>query len=383
MKQGTGKTRVAIELANSTDATLVVFIVPHALKYNTEVEISKWKLDKPYIVETYQGIAMSDNRYMKLLEDMKPHKCMVIADESTFIKNGKSKTFERILKIRDLSEYRLILNGTPITKDEWDLYYQMEFLSPKILKMNRQEFLSTFFKKVKFKRKGEREREFYKFSDVNVEYLQKLISPYTFYVDLDFEFKETEKAITIVGDVDIEYAEAKRELLENLKYGIDNIVLHLRKMEVIVFNDDYRLKEMAKHITGQCIVFCNFRHEIETLHSMVDSYMIHGDTKNRNEIIEQFKHDDKPLFIMLGIGAYGHNLQFCNRIIFSSITFDYGKIEQAMYRIKRLGQTKDIEYTYLKSHYGLYNMIEDNLTKKQTLHDLIIDKLGSDEFERL
>lgn len=383
MKQGTGKTRVAIELANSTDATLVVFIVPHALKYNTEVEISKWKLDKPYIVETYQGIAMSDNRYMKLLEDMKPHKCMVIADESTFIKNGKSKTFERILKIRDLSEYRLILNGTPITKDEWDIYNQMEFLSPKILRMNRQEFLNTFFKKVKFKRKGERERQFYKFSDVNLEYLQKLISPYTFYVDLDFEFEETEKDIMIVGDVDIEYAEAKRELLESLKYGIDNIVLHLRKMEVLVFNDDYRLKEMAKHISGQCVVFCNFRHEIETLHSLVDSYMIHGDTKNRNEIIERFQHDDKPLFIMLGIGAYGHNLQFCNRIIFSSITFDYGKIEQAMYRIKRLGQTKDIEYTYLKSHYGLYNMIEDNLTKKQTLHDLIIDKLGSDEFERL
>ena len=93
MKQGTGKTRVAIDLANSTDATLVVFIVPHALKNNTKLEINKWGLKKPYLIETYQGVAMSDNRYVGLIERIKGEKVMIVADESIFIKNELSKTW--------------------------------------------------------------------------------------------------------------------------------------------------------------------------------------------------------------------------------------------------------------------------------------------------
>ncbi|MGF3182323.1 SNF2-related protein [Facklamia sp. P12934] len=381
MKQGTGKTRVAIELANSTDADLIVFIVPHALKTNLLEEIDKWGLSKDYLIESYQGVSMSDNRYMKLLEKMQDKRCMVIADESMFIKNEQSKTFQRMIKIRDLSEYRLILNGTPISKDEWDLYNQMEFLSPRILKMTRKDFLKTFFTHVKYKRKNEKPKKFYKFSKVNVDYLKRLIEPYTFYVDLDFKLKETNHSIQIQGAVDRQYQLAKNTLLENLALGEDFIVKALRNMEVIIFNDDHRLNEIAKHIKGQCVVFCNFRYEIETLHKLVGGYMIHGGIKNRDTILNEFKKDNQPLFIMSGIGAFGHNLQFCNRVMFSSISFDYSKVEQALYRIKRLGQTKDIEYTYFESNYGIYTMIKENISKKKTLHDLIIEKLGDDRFE--
>ena len=145
MKQGTGKTRVALELANNTKCELVLFIVPHSLISNTVNEIKKWRLNKKYLIETYQGISMSDKRYLQLLNKIKNGNTLVIADETIFIKNENSKIFKRMLKIRDLTQYRLILNGTPITKNEWDLFNQMEFLSPLILKMTRQDFLNKFF----------------------------------------------------------------------------------------------------------------------------------------------------------------------------------------------------------------------------------------------
>ena len=60
---------------------------------------------------------------------------------------------------------------------------------------------------------------------------------------------------------------------------------------------------------------------------------------------------------------------------FASLTFDYAKVDQAMSRIKRLGQDRDIEYIYFTSNLGIYNMIQDNITKKQRLKELIIDKI--------
>ncbi|AXF53543.1 hypothetical protein [Streptococcus phage 94] len=48
-------------------------------------------------------------------------------------------------------------------------------------------------------------------------------------------------------------------------------------------------------------------------------------------------------------------------------------------RIKRLGQENDIEYTYFTSNLGIYNMINENITKKQTLKELIVDKIEKGE----
>ena len=87
----------------------------------------------------------------------------------------------------------------------------------------------------------------------------------------------------------------------------------------------------------------------------------------------------------LGTGAYALNLQFCNKIAFSSITFDYAKTEQALKRIKRMGQEKDIEYIYFTSNLGIFNMIFENNEKKRSLKELLIDKIneGSDYFENI
>ena len=66
----------------------------------------------------------------------------------------------------------------------------------------------------------------------------------------------------------------------------------------------------------------------------------------------------------MGVGSYSLNLQFCNEIVYSSLNFDFGKIEQSKYRIKRIGQTSDIKYTYFLTDVRINRMILDNLGKK-------------------
>ncbi|NLZ74189.1 MAG: DEAD/DEAH box helicase [Bacteroidales bacterium] len=388
MKQGTGKTRVALELIKSTDCDFVLFLCPFSTKSNLRAEIDKWGFDRSFEIVGYETLSSSDKTYLKLLALQKQyHKIFIVADESVFIKNSDSKRFERMLKLRDMSEYRLILNGTPITKNEWDIYNQMEFLSPLIIKMNRLEFLQTFFKKIKYKRAGESPREFYKLSTVNIEYLHKLIKPYIFEADLEFDKNIYVKNIEILssGETDELYEERKQSLLNSLAIG-ECKVEQFTNLAVACFDDKERHKTIAKQLKGQIIVFCSLLSEVKHISEEIDCYVITGATapKKRIEIINRFKEDDKPLLMTYGTGAFGLNLQFCHRIAFASLTFDYAKIDQAMSRIKRLGQENDIKYTYFTSNLGIYNMINENITKKQTLKELIVDKIEKGEnFEKI
>ncbi|PCF83027.1 SNF2-related protein [Staphylococcus delphini] len=376
MKQGTGKTRTAFEIAKSTDATLVLFLVPHQLQKNIEEQIEMWGFDMPHIIETYEGISMSDTRYLTLLDNLNDQKVMVIADESIFIKNGDAKRYKRILNIRDRSEYRLILNGTPITKNEWDIYYQMKFLSEKIINMDESEFLQTFFKKIEYKRRFQSPREFYQLSEVNIDYLKKLIEPYVFEVDLNLciEEKHTFEDIWSSDETSEKYNVLKEVFLQKIKDG-ELLLNTLVNMQYLMFTDKERCKKIAASLKGRQIVYCCYLKEVERIRKHCDCYVITGDTDNRSEVLKRFKGDDKPLIMTYGVGSFGHNLQFCNRITFASITFDYAKVEQAMYRIKRLGQERIIHYRYIRSDLGIYNLMYDNLTKKSNLHDLIIRDL--------
>lgn len=378
MKMGSGKTKVAIDLINNVEdkIDLVLFIVPNQTIKTLEYEINKWDLNIPYLIKSYENISQSNKGYLDTLKIIKDKRLFIVADESSFIKNETSKRYERILEIAKYSEFRLILNGTPITKDEWDLYNQMYFLSPKIIGMSRNEFLNTFFKKITFKKIGNKEKTFYKLSEINIDYLQKLIDPYVFKTNLDFSLKESINNQIITSSLETQeaYLKQKEILLKNIKEGYNNILLDLVKLEYINACDENKAREIAGYIKNkQVICYCHYLKELDLIKNNLnnDCYIITGTIKNRNEIIEEFKNNNKPLLITYGCGAFGLNLQFCNEIVFSSLIYDYAKLEQAKYRIKRIGQTQDIIYTTYKTELGINNIIDKCINNKTTLDKLI------------
>lgn len=383
MKQGTGKTRVALELINTTDSELVLFFAPCSTKDNLQQELIKWQFNRQYIITGYETLSSSDRTYIELLKATENKKVFIVADESIFIKNDDTKRYKRLMSIARMSEYRLILNGTPLTKNEWDIYNQMNFLSDKIINMSKQEFLNVFFKKISYKKAGQRAREFYKLSDVNIDYLHKLIAPYIFECDFKFDKNKYTQYIKIWASNDNkeDYNAKKQRLLSSLSRG-ESIIEQFQNLAFSCFNDEKRHKEIAEYVKRkkQIIVFCTLISEAENISKELDCYLITGDTplNKRSEIIENFKNDNKALVMTLGTGAYGLNLQFCNKVAFSSITFDYAKSDQAISRIKRIGQNKDIEYTYFTSDLGIFNMIFENNKKKRDLKELLIDKIKED-----
>lgn len=390
MKQGTGKTRVALELINTTDIDLVLFFIPCSTKDNLHQELIKWQFNRQYIITGYETLSSSDKTYIELLNVIKGKKVFIVADESIFIKNDDTKRYKRLMSIAQESEYRLILNGTPLTKNEWDIYNQMNFLSYKIINMSKQEFLNVFFKKISYKKSGQRPREFYKLSDVNIEFLHHLISPYIYECDFNFDREETIQYVRIIASNDNreDYNVKKQTLLNSLGKG-ESIIQQFQNLALSCFNDEKRHKEIADCIKnqGQIIVFCTFIEEAESIANELNCYLITGATplKERVVILDKFKNDNKALVMTLGTGAYGLNLQFCNKVAFASITFDYSKTEQAISRIKRIGQENDIEYIYFTSDLGIFNMILENNEKKRDLKELLIDKIeqGGNYFEEV
>lgn len=378
MKMGTGKTKIALDLVKYNNVDFLLYVTPYSTKQNIQNEIDKWGVNCDYRIVGYETIQSSDIQFIQLLKSLKDKTSFIIADESIFIKNENTKRFNRLLQLRDLCKYALILNGTPITKNEWDIYNQMYFLSSKIINMTREQFLNTFFKKITYKKLHHNEKTFYKFSEVNAELLKKMIAPYMFECDLDFD-KNIENEIKFISCEKTEYQQEKEQKLqEYLKLGKSETIINmLQNLNSISAQSKEKNDALIDYIKDrQVIVYCNFISEIDYINKRIDCLTITGETKDRQKIIEDFKQNNKPLIITFGCGAYSLNLQFCNEIVYSSLTFDYAKVEQSKYRIKRLGQNNNIKYTYFLADFGINKMILENLQRKQTLENIIKEKLN-------
>lgn len=392
MKMGTGKTRVALQLASYNHINFLVYVCPFSCIENIRSEFRKWDYEGEFEIIGYETLSMSDKKFLSLCEYMDSMNYgneMIIADESIFIKNDSTIRYKRLCFLREKTDYALILNGTPLTRNEWDLYNQMYFLSPKIIGMGREEFLNSFFRKITYKKKGHREKSFYQFSEVNSSMLTKMINPYVFRCDLEFTKKEN-KTIKWIGISDSydKYEEAKKKYLLEYKENCssDSIIRMLQVLNHISANDINKITSIASYCEGKrAIIFASYKDEIYMLYKYLkgECYVIDGDTKNRKEIISKFLNGDKPLIMSYGCGSFSLNMQKCNEIIFSSLTFDYGLMEQAKARIKRIGQDSDIRYTYFLTECGINRMILDNLSKKRNLDELVKMKLDKGDMEWL
>ena len=146
MEPGTGKTRASITLVNSSPCTGVVWIGPLRTLDAVRSEVEKWGGFKAPV--TYWGVeslSASDRIFTELINTLE--NCtvpFVVVDESLKIKNAEAKRTKRVLEIGRRAKWKLVLNGTPVSRNLLDMWPQMEFLSPKILNMTLAQFKRTF-----------------------------------------------------------------------------------------------------------------------------------------------------------------------------------------------------------------------------------------------
>lgn len=344
MEPGTGKTLTALNIISTADTDWVLFIVPFQTKQNLKDELDKWEFDMPYRIVGVETLSGSDRVYLELLEELdKYKKPFIVVDESLKIKNARAKRTQRVFKLGKKSYYRLVLNGTPISKNVMDLWAQMEFLSPKILNMSYDEYQNTFLDYIyhadthRIEIKGQ----------VNIDYLYSLIRPYVFDAKLNLDIDSVQENYKYWIDDKTGYWEVKQEMLESPEDEQEDLFLAFTaKMQHSYAIDKGKIEAIDDILEREhhqpAIIFCKF--------------------VNAKEFFQDRYPNCKVL--TYGKGTFGLNLQQYRLMIFADKTWDYAQLEQATRRIYRMGQTRDTKFYYLTGDVGLERLMDNCISNK-------------------
>lgn len=363
MEMGTGKTKVALDLIASKahKVDYILWVCPCSLKQEIESEKEKWHPELVLDIVGVESISQSDRIYLETLRKIENKRVFIVVDESLKIKNKWAKRTKRVLDLGSKAEYKLILNGTPLSKNVLDLWTQMEFLSPKILDMTYPQFRNTYCEYyVRGKLKGKVK------SQHNIPHLISKIEPYIFDADLEIKTKKNYHNYTYTLKHDEEYQAIKDKYLDKPDDLQDfEFYAMITELQRCYCRDKKTtLDAVIEDIQEPVIVFVKF------LDSIPDGALrIDGAIKDRKAVIERFRENGGALYITYGCGAYGLNLQFCHNVIFAEHCWDYAQKIQAEARVYRMGQQCDVHYYNLWADTGLEKMIETNLKRKSGLLD--------------
>lgn len=390
LEQGMGKSRIAVELGNSRAHRLdaVLWVAPYSVLATVEEEVEKWHSRLPVRFLGYQTLSQSDRTYLDVLQWAKERRVMVVADESTFIKNARSLRHQRLTEIRQAADYALVLTGTPLTRDLWDLKRQMDWLSPKIINTDDRAFRYRYFTMHQKVDIDGGERVWFETYPPNVAHLRSLMAPYIFEARLDVGVPETSREYEhpVSNGTRDAYEQERDEFLDAWAAWGEDIALFrmLGNLKRIAALDPDKCRSVAAEVAGRhTIVFCQYRQEQRQIASHLDDHvMVNGDTPDaeREKAFARFRDEPVPLLLTYGTGSYGLNLQHVATCHFASLPFDYGQVQQARSRIRRLGQTRALTYSTHVSDLGIDVLVAKNLRKKGWLAQLVrheIDPTGT------
>lgn len=405
MEQGTGKTITTIEIARrryeAGKIEKVIWLCPCSAKENIKAEIVKQcpeELVQIFVICGIESLSASirANEYLRRLVEKK--KCFLVVDESLLVKNPRAYRTENITRLSAACPYKIILNGTPISRNEADLYAQFRILDWRIL--GYQSYWSFAANHLEFDEYGRLRRV------LNTNYLVQKVAPYTFqqlkkdclklpkkkyrtsgFWLTDEQNREYDRAADILlQGLDEREPETIYRLFSGLQAVISGKKLifeskkHFRTEEM--FDDPMknpRIAHLLQILTDEkTIIFCRYESEISQLCSLLpDAVRFDGQVslKERNEALKQFKGEKKYLIANKNCAGFSLNLQFCHNIIYLSNDWELGKRLQSEDRVHRLGQDHDVMIKDIYAIGTLDERILRCLNTKTSLLDSVKEEI--------
>ncbi|MCD3217435.1 DEAD/DEAH box helicase [Clostridium botulinum] len=409
MEMGTGKTRTALELIDKRikkgRVNHVLWLCPCSVKENLRKDIIKHTGEEHKDLITICGIetlssSIKSNRQM--LDLVQNKQCYLIVDESNLVKNFRAKRTKNIIRLAEHCKYKLILNGTPISRNEEDLFSQWYILDWRIL--GYQSFWSFAANHLEY----DPNIPGRVVECLNTDYLVKKIAPYSYQVKksecLDLPPKTYDTYYFYLSDEQEEEYERVKDLFlacvdefePNTLYRLftalqlvlsgKKIVSNIRESikSKNIFNsteDNPRieiLQTIISEISEKVIIFCKYTQEIKDIVDLLNNQYgegtaipFHGELslKKRQENLNKFCTTSRFLIANKTCAGYGLNLQFCNYIIYYSNDWDYSTRSQSEDRVHRIGQNKNVHIIDICASNKLDERILKCLWRKENLVD--------------
>lgn len=302
----------------------------------------------------------------------------LMLDESSYIKNERSKRGKFVLKMKPNAV--ILLSGTPVGGKYEELYSQCKLLGWNVSKAAFYENyikthiidiggypmeIITGYKNVNhLKRKlSEYGAVFMKSDEVltlpeQIETVVK-VKPSTEYKKFKKDHLITVDGVKLVGDTSLTYMLYQRQLCGHYNKN---------KLE--------RLGELLESSNDRLIIFYNFTAEYEAIKSICEKLnkpvaVVNGSI---NDLSNYEKHDNSVTILQYQAGSMGLNLQRSNKIIYFSLPLSSEHFEQSKKRIHRLGQSRSCFYYYLIVEDSIEVSIQKTLEKRQNYTQQLFDK---------
>jgi|TARA_R110000737_G_scaffold342281_1_gene366979 SNF2 family DNA or RNA helicase len=382
---GLGKTiqiiSFILSLKEQKDNKTHLVVVPTSLLFNWNREIEKFapslKMLNNYgtnrvkSVEVFKGYDVILTTYGTLLSDISKLKKFdfdyVFLDESQAIKNPDSMRYKaaRLLNSRN----RIVLTGTPIENNTFDLFAQFSFaipglfgsqnrfrdeysipidkfkdsarakelqnkINPFLLRRTKKQVAKELPEKtemVLFCEMGEEQRQVY--DSYRNDIRESLLSRDT------VEHDSNKSILLLQGLTKLrQICNSPKLLPEDVDYGHESA-----KMEVL-------MKEIqSRHKHHKILVFSQFVTMLDLIRRELDKAEISheyltGKSKNREEIVHRFQNDDevRVFLISLKAGGTGLNLTEADYVYIVDPWWNPAVENQAIDRCYRIGQKKNV-----------------------------------------
>jgi len=385
---GLGKTLQTIcflnyrKIKNSTKKHLI--ICPASLIYNWKLEIEKFapqiavsvyhsvnrnfedigRLNTDIIITSY-GTARVD---IDLLNEISWN--TIVLDESHNIKNPQAQVTKAIATL--MAEMRVILSGTPIMNQTFDLYPQLSFILPSLF--GSKEFFAKEYANPIDK---DRDKE-------KIDMLKKITNPFILRRTKEQVAKDLpQKTESIIwcemGNEQRKiYTEVKQNIKDSIFLDIQSQGLAKSKLSVLAgiqklrqicsspalltdfenkTSESIKIEILIEEIKGnlknnKVIVFSQFLNALDIVkekltQNQIAFYSIDGSTPNskRQEQINQFQDKENPVrvfLLSLKAGNAGITLTEANYVFLIDPWWNRQVEQQAIDRVYRIGQDKNV-----------------------------------------
>ncbi len=397
-----------------------IIVAPASLVFNWQSEAAKFcpslrvldytGANRPKDPAAFAGYDIVLTTYGTLMQDIATLKDYpfhyAILDESQAVKNPLSQRYKAVRLLN--AHNRLILSGTPVENNTFDLYAQFEFLNPGLLG-SRAHFKKTFSDPID-KQKDQ----------ATAALLAKIVHP--FILRRSKEQVARELPAKTESIIYCEMGAAQRKIYEAVKREYrDRLTAQIQaegiaKSQIHILEGLTRLRQICnspaladeaygsesvkldtlahtvKEKTGQhkILIFSHFVKMLNLIARRLDAEGIRyeyldGQTRNRAEKVANFQSNDtvRVFLISTQAGGTGLNLTEADYVFIADPWWNPAVENQAIDRSHRIGQTKPVSAYRLICRDSIEEKIHALQQQKQTIADSIIrvDKGGGKSFD--
>lgn len=415
MDMGTGKTKVAIDLATYRFKQglidRLIYLCPINVLAQAKNEFEKHGMPDLWVyffgIESFSSSKTIADKCASVISN----KTMIVIDEIHLLKNIECIRTQAIQRIAQQCCYRLGLTGTPMTHSPRDLFGIFSVLDStgRIIGYNK---LSRFMREhiVIDSRKQ-------LIGYANIDKLTERLVPFIFQVNKSECLDLPDKIYnTIHADSNLTDNASYKEYLKHYADTRDECLLmyeksknpnHIMRMiallQIISGGGDYYEKtgyacpklsqtvEFVKNNPARWIIWCRYTKEIEALQQLfqaegIGTAKLNGEirTKDRNAILKRWaKSENHVLISNAATGGVGIDLTASDKVIFYSNSFNYAHRLQAEDRCHRIGQKSNVVYYDIMSGFGIEERVLKNLRMKKNVKDDFIELIHNNQISEV